>query len=38
MEIEEVDDSPPDLEEVDLEELERTKQEKQKEWFDKVIA
>jgi len=37
------DECPPDLEEVDeetrrLEELEKTKAQKQKEWLDKVVA
>ena len=37
MKIQETDECP-DLEEVDTEELERTKQQKNKEWLDKVIA
>ena len=32
------DDDAPDLEEVDLAELERTKRAKQEEWLNKVIA
>ena len=38
MNAEEDDEEAPDLEEVDQEELERTKQQKQKEWLDKVVA
>ena len=32
------DEEAPELEKVDREELERTKQQKQKEWLDKVVA
>jgi hypothetical protein len=46
MQIEEVEDDLvdqneevcPELEAVELEELEKTKQQKQKEWFDKVVS
>lgn len=32
------DDAPPELEQIDQEELARTKEQKQREWLDKVIA
>lgn len=32
------DDAPPDLEEIDQEELARTKEQKQREWLNNVIA
>lgn len=38
MEAEDDDEEAPDLEEVDAAELEKAKQEKQKEWLDQIVA